>query len=395
MYYLHIDCNSYFASCEIATRPELEGRAVVVANDNENGGGVILALNAEAKALGLTRGIPLFKVRPKLEAEHVEICTVDHRKYRRISRAIMEEVLRQGIVQDFVQYSVDEFFGTLPLDILEELRYYACKVRDLIWESNHIPVGCGLSQTYTLAKVATHFAKRYPGYDGICILPPDKREKALSLMKVGEVWGIGRQNRRHMEAAGYRTALDFARAPEAQVHKLLNTAGVHTWQELNGIPTITLANHERQKSIMQSHTFAVMIKEKERLSHEVTAFATRCAATLRHQESLCTTVTVFVSTNRYRDDLPQYRNQAYCRLEKPTADTPVIIKAATTLLEQLFRTGYQYKQAGVVIAGIVPDEGHQLDLFTVEADERRRRLMSVADNINQKYGPDSITFGKQ
>lgn len=395
MYCLHIDCNAYFASCEIATRPELEGKPVVVANGNENGGGVILALNGEAKALGLSRGIPLFKVRHKLMAEHVEICTADHKKYRRISHAIMDEVVKQGIVQDFVQYSVDEFFGTLPLDDPDELRYYVAKVRDLIWQSNHIPVGCGLSQTYTLAKVATHFAKRHQGYDGICVLSPEKRERALSLLTVGEIWGIGRQNRRHLEAAGFHTALDFAKAPETLIHKLLNTAGVHTWQELNGTQAITLVTRERQKSIMQSHTFAVMIKEKEPLAREVATFASRCAATLRHQESLCSVVTVFVSTNRYRDDLAQYRNQASCRLEKPTADTPAIIKAAVALLDSLYRQGYQYKQAGVVLSGIVPDEGHQLDLFSIVTDERRRRLMSVADSINQKYGSDSVTFGKR
>ena len=394
MYYLHIDCNSYFASCEIATRPELEGKPVVVANDNENGGGVILALNTEAKALGLTRGIPLFKVRQKLESEHVEICTADHKKYRRISHAIMDEVIQQGIVQDFIQYSVDEFFGTMPLDDPDELRFYVSKVRDLIWQSNHIPVGCGLSQTYTLAKVATHFAKRHRGYDGICILPPDKRERALSLLTVGEVWGIGRQNRRHLESAGFRTALDFAKAPESQILKLLNTAGVHTWQELNGTPAITLTSHERQKSIMQSHTFAVMIKEKEQLAIEMATFTSRCAVTLRHQGSLCSAVTVFVSTNRYRDDLSQYRNQASCRLEKPTADTPVLLKTVASLLDSIFRPGYLYKQAGVVLSGIIPDEGHQLDLFTEPDDERRRRLMSVTDSINLKYGPESITFGK-
>ena len=116
MFYLHIDCNAYFASCEVATRPGTEGKPLVVANDNEHGGGVILALTAEAKAVGLKRGIPLFKVRQLLQQHKVIICPADHKKYRRISRAIMADVVEQGIVLDFVQYSVDEFFGTLPLD---------------------------------------------------------------------------------------------------------------------------------------------------------------------------------------------------------------------------------------------------------------------------------------
>ena len=393
MYYIHIDCNAYFASCEIATRPELEGKPVVVANDNENGGGVILALNAEAKALGLVRGTPLFKVRRVLEEGKVQICSADHEKYGRISRSIMDAVVQQGIVLNFVQYSVDEFFGTLPVDDPDELRHYTAKVRDLIWQTNHIPVGCGLSQTYTLAKVATHFAKRYRGYDGICVLTPDKREKALGLLAVGEVWGVGRQNRKHLESAGIRTALDFANMPQERVVELLNTPGVRTWHELNGKPAVVLASHERRKSIMQSHTFAVMIEEKNRLAHEIAVFANRCAFSLRREGSLCSVVTVFVATNRYRDDLPQYRNQASCRLDRPTSDTSAILKASGSLLDTLFRQGYHYKQAGVVLSGIVPDEGHQLDLFNVEADERRRKLSDTVDAINRKLGKKRILLG--
>lgn len=388
MYYLHIDCNSYFASCEVATRKGMEGKPLVVANENENGGGVILALTAEAKALGLVRGTPLFKVRSILNDNKVVVCKADHAKYKRISRTIMEAVREQGIVLNFVQYSIDEFFGTLPLEDPEKVRHYVRKVMDLIWATAHIPVGCGCSQTYTLSKVATHFAKRHKGYKGICVLPVEKRERALALLAVGDVWGVGRQNRKHLEAMGVRTALDFARLPQEQVVKVLNTAGVRTWQELRGTPAITIASHERQKSIMQSHTFAVMIREKEALSAEVRAFASRCAATLRRQGSLCTTVTVFVATNRYRDDLWQYRNHATLRLPRPLSDTPTILQAASDLLSGLYRQGYHYKQAGVILGGIMPDEGHQLDLFTVEADERRRRVQDLADRLNIHFASD-------
>lgn len=391
--YVHIDCNSYFASCEIATRPGLEGKPVVVANDDGNGTGVILALSAEAKALGLKRGIPLFKVRDKLKADGVVVCKADHYKYRSISENIMQCVLEQGIVQDFVQYSVDEFFGTLPVEEPAEVRRYVTMVKDLIWEQNHIPVGCGCSQTYTLAKVATHFAKHYRGYRGVCVLTPDKRERALSLLKVGDVWGVGRQNRRHLEGAGIVTALDLANTGQETVGRLLNTAGMRTWNELRGIPAVTLSNHERQKSISHSHSFPVMITDREGLASELRSFVSRCATTLRRQGSLCSMVTVFVNTNRYRDDLPQYNNGVSVRLAKPTADTTELLHTVGNLLDQIYRKGYQYKRAGVILGGIVSDEGHQLDLFTVEADERRRRLMEVADGINRRFGRNSVAFG--
>ena len=155
--YVHIDCNSYFASCEIATRPGLEGKPVVVANDDGNGTGVILALSAEAKALGLKRGIPLFKVRDKLKADGVVVCKADHYKYRSISENIMQCVLEQGIVQDFVQYSVDEFFGTLPLDDPDEARRTFSGLRELRDELRAASglaldvLSCGMSDDFGIA----------------------------------------------------------------------------------------------------------------------------------------------------------------------------------------------------------------------------------------------------
>ena len=392
MYYIHIDCNSYFASCEVATNPSLEGRPVVVANDNDNGGGVILALTPEAKAIGLKRGTPLFKVRDLLRDKQVVICNADHRKYRAISRRIMQSVVQQGIILDFVQYSVDEFFGILPLDDPSQVRAYAARVRNHIWDEHHMPTGCGCSQTYTLAKVATHYAKHFSGFEGICVLTPDKRERALAQLPIGEVWGIGRQLRRRLGQMGVATALDFVHISEQAALQVLNTSGMHTWHELQGRPMVKMEAHDRQKSIMQSHTFANMITDYEALATEVRRFASRCATSLRSQQSLCTNLTVFVNTNRFRDDLPQYANSITTKLP-PTADTPLLMHTAETLLRSIFRNGFKYKRAGVVLGGIKADQGRQLDLFSADNDERRRQLMQLADSINNRFGVDTITFG--
>ena len=391
--FLHIDCNSYFASCEVATRPGLEGKPVVVANDNEAGGGVILALTPEAKALGLKRGIPLFKVRSLLRLNNVEICPVDHKKYRRISRQIMDVVRQQDIVLDFVQYSVDEFFGSLPIEEPDEVRRYVRQVMEMITSTTHIPVSCGCSQSYTLAKVATHYAKHYKGYHGICVLTPEKRRKALSMLDISDVWGIGRKNQKKLIEQGIRTAQDFADCDERLVQNLFSVTGVRTWQELRGIPCIDLSRPERQRSIMQSRTFAYMTDNIEDLRQSVRNFASSCALKLREQHSVCRTVQVFLSTNRHRDDLAQYRNSAAVRLPSPTSDTPTLTKAALAALDEVYRKGYLYKQAGVILHDISDEEGMQLDLFSAPEDERRRRLMQVADTLNKKFGDDTITLG--
>lgn len=392
--YLHIDCNTYFASCEVASNPQLEGKPVVVANDNENGGGIILALTAEAKALGLKRGIPLFQVRNLIKVNHVVVCNVDHKKYRQISHTIMDAVRQQDIVLDFVQYSVDEFFGTLPLTDPDELRHYARQVKDMIWQKTHIPVSCGLSQSYTLAKVATHYAKHYAGYQGICVLMPENRNKALSMLDVADIWGIGRKNRQKLYDKGIHTALEFAQCPQQQVQRIFSLPGVNTWRELNGQPCIDLHRPARQRSIMQSRTFAYMIQSQDDLEKAIRTFAADCAAKLRQQHSVCRSVSVFLSTNRHRDDLDQYRNGSTLRLPSPTADTPTITKAAISALHQVYLPGFLYKQAGVVLNDITEEQGMQLDLFSEPNDERKRKLMQVADNLNQKFGDDTIGFGQ-
>lgn len=390
--FLHIDCNTFFASCEVATRPELAGKPVVVANDNENGGGIILALTPEAKALGLKRGHPMFQVRNLIRLNNVVVCQVDHKKYRRISQQIMDAVKRQEIVQNFVQYSVDEFFGTLPVEDANEVRHYVQQVKNLIWQETCIPVSCGCSQSYTLAKAATHFAKRYKGYDGICVLTPEKRKKALEMLDIADVWGIGRQHRKKLTTMGILTAQQLADCSQQEVERIFTTTGTNTWRELNGIACIDLHRPAQQRSIMQSRTFAYMTDCKETLEKEVRQFASSCAIKLRQQQSICGSVTAFLSTNRHREDLRQYRNSGTVRLPSPTSDTPTIAKAAVAALGKLFKEGFLYKQAGVILGDISEAQGMQLDLFSEADDERHRKLMEVADQINKKFGDDTIKF---
>lgn len=391
---VHIDCNAFFASCEIAQNPELENRPVVVANDNEVGGGIILALNDKAKLLGLKRGNPLFQVRSMLEHQKVEICRVNHRMYRQISHQIMENVKNQEVVLDFVQYSIDEFFGSIPVEEPEECARYVLMVKDMIKETTGIPVSCGCASTYTLAKVATYFAKRFPAYGGVCVIPEEKRLKALSLISINDIWGVGRASIPKMEQLKVRSALDFVMVKEDVVRRQFNTSGVNTWLELQGVKAVTITSHDKQKSIMQSHTFGKMLESEEELEPYITKFVSECAVKLRAQKTLCTTVAVFLSTNRHRNDLPQYRNSVSMKLDHPLADTPTLIKMAHRLLHESFRRGYFYKQAGVVLGGIIDENGSQMDLFESAQDAKMKKLMEVADEINKKYGDSTINFGK-
>lgn len=396
--YIHIDCNNFFVSCELISRPELRGTPVVVANDNGNNGGIILALNKEAKAVGLKRGNPLFQVTQLISEHRVTVIDVHHRLYHDVSHRIMDEVRQTEMVLGFIQYSVDEFFGQMPVDDPAELREYLQRLKDLILDKTNIPVCCGAGTTYTLAKTATWFAKHYPAYREICIIPADKRERALEVVPVKDAWGIGRRSMRMIEQKGISTALDYTRQPEAWINRHFGVTGVRTWKELNGIPAITLVGHDRQKSIMYSRTFAHMTDSKTTLLRELSNYASAATRRLREQGSLCGTVTVFVATNRHRTDLPQYNNEQTIRLSTATDDSMQIIAVTKQLLENLFRSGYQYKQAGVILGQLQHAEGVQLDLFAPEQAQssvRKKRLMQAIDDINRQFGSNQVHFAVQ
>lgn len=394
---VHIDCNNFYASCEVSSRPDLYGKPVVVANCNEAGGGIILALTKEAKTLGLKRGNPVFRVKELLAKNNVAVFPANIPKYVDISKKIMQVVIASGIVQDFIQYSVDEFFGTIPVDDADELRIYIGKVKDAIMQSTGIPVSCGASLTNTLAKVATWFAKHYPAYHEICVLPKDKIDMALRKLPIEDVWGIGRASAPRLHYDNINTAYEFAFKSESYIKQRFSIAGVRTWKELHGVSCIDVSSPPKQRSIMLSRTFSYMTDSEETLHTYISNYAAGTARKLRDQHSVCCTITTFIVTNRHRDDLSQYGNSATRRLTTPTADTVEIVKGALDMLHQIFRSGYQYKKAGVILGDISDDRAIQLDLFTSQNEnpKRTRKLMETTDSINTRFGMNKIRLASQ
>lgn len=393
---LHIDCNTFYASCEVALHPDLQGKPVVVANCNEAGGGIILALTKEAKALGLKRGDPMFKVTKLLNDNNVTVFPANLPKYVDISRRLMRIVREQNIVVNFQQYSVDEFFGELPTNDKDQLREAALKIKHHIEQSTDIPVSCGVSLTYTLGKVATWYAKHYPGYEGVCVLPKDKIEVALNNFPIAEVWGIGRRTAPKLKVNGIDTALQFYNTDEKHIRRWLNINGVYTWKELHGIPSISIDNPERQQSICHSRTFAYMTSDLDTLRTYISDYAVAAARKLRAQHSVCLTVSTFLSTNPFREDLDQYSNMATTKLNVATADSRDICKAAISALEEIYKPGLQYKKAGVILSNITSNENIQFDLFKdPKQTAKSSKLMAALDSLTDKYGMDSVKLAAQ
>lgn len=393
---LHIDCNAFYASCEVSLRPDLIGKPVVVANCNEAGGGIILALTKEAKALGLKRGNPVFQVKEILNKNDVAVFPANLPKYVDISRRLMQVVKDTGMVLNFTQYSIDEFFGELPTDDPGELRDVALKVKAHIEKCSGIPVSCGLSLTFTLAKVATWYSKHYLGYKGVCVLPKDKIETALKGLPLAEVWGIGYRTQPRLEAMGMHTAWDFHEKPEYFVQKTLHLPGVRTWKELHGEPCIDIQPLAKQRTIAHTRTFTFMTLKKEDLKTYISNFAVAAARKLRDQHSVCMEVTSFICTNPHREDLQQYGGSETVKLRVATSDTSLIVNAAVQALDAVFKEGFQYKRAGVILSDITSDEAVQLDMFESSKNmEKSKKLMKTIDELNTKFGMNSVRLAVQ
>lgn len=375
-----IDCNNFFVSCERVFRPGLRDKPVVVLSNND---GCVIALSNEAKALGLRRGDPYFKIHGLCLRHGVTVFSGNHRLYGDMSARVM--AVLSSMVPEIEVYSVDEAF--LHFDGMDagQTSALAHEIVRQVRRCAGIPTSLGLAPTKTLAKIAARFAKRYPGYHGVCTIDtPEARCKALALTPIGDVWGVGRRLRRRFEQTGIDTALQFAEMAKSDVDRLLNVTGERTWRELNGDACIPAEHGEPAKRQMCcSRSFGTMITDFNELRQSVALFATILSRKLREQHSAAVSISVFIHTNSFREDLDQYFNSAHRRLAEATSDTMALSEAATQCLRTIFRRGYRYKKAGVLITETVDERAVRRSLFSDPAQrERRRQLMEVLDRIN-------------
>lgn len=383
-----VDCNSFFCSVEKVFHPGLDGRPVCVLSSND---GCIVALTPEAKAVGLHRGDPIFKMKDIVEKHQVILFSTNMPLYAAMSRRVTS-ILRLS-VHHVENYSIDESFCDLRsfgeyFDLTKLMR----EVRQRIKLWTDIPVSIGIAPSKTLAKMGSKFAKQYQGYRGVCMIDTEeKRRKALEIFALSDVWGIGRRTLEVLNYYGIHTPLQFADKKESWVRAHFHQPGVQTWMELNGIPCIDTSEVIRNQNICTSRSFGDMVSDLPSLKASVASFASSCANKLRGQQSLCQSVTVFVSSNSFRTDLPQYGNAATVLLATPTSDTLEINKAAMQCLESVYLPGIMYKKSGVLLGKISPAYPAQMELFNSPVRRmRRENLMHALDDINQRYGAKTL-----
>ena len=389
-----IDCDNCYVSCERVFRPDLKDKPVVVLSNND---GCVVARSNEAKKMGIKAGTPYFQLAEQFPNQKIVVFSSNYELYGELTSRVVSIIRKEAPA--YFRYSIDECF--VYLDGMEhlDLKAWGEELHKKIKRNVGMPVSIGLAPNKTLAKMASHFAKKYQGYRHCCMIDSDdKRIKALKLYPNDEVWGIGRRYAARLEALGVKTAYDFAEHNQSWVRATFNNIVIErTWRELNGEDCVPNEEMAKKKSICTSRSFNGMITDLDGLRTHVSNYAARCAEKLRQQGTVASIVGVFLNTNAFREDLPQYWNFQEMRLITPSSSTITIVKAANEVLQNLYRQGYHYKKAGVIVMGIGPNSPIQQDLFDTNAEqfEKMKRLDAVIDRINKVNGTETIVLGSQ
>jgi DNA polymerase V len=373
-----VDCNSFYASCERVFRPDLKTKPVVVLSNND---GCVVALSAEAKALGIKRGVPFFQVKSLAEKREVSVFSSNYGLYADLSRRVMDVL---GLYTPDVEvYSIDEAF----LHFSAEQKIPSPHIRATVGQHTGIPVSIGIGATKTLAKAANHFAKK--STDGWFEISENNRLECLHDFPVEEIWGIGRATARFLNNLGVSTAAEFSEMDDDFLRSRTSIVLLRTLWELRGLPSIDHEGPELKKMILFSRSFSRPVTQLTDLREAAANYASHAAEKLRKQGSACSAIEIFITTNGLREDQPQYAQSVVVRLPVPTSYVPALVSSAVLGLERVYKEGYLYKKVGVLLLDLVQESEVQLELFH-ETDPRKQAVMEVVDTLNGKYGRHTV-----
>jgi DNA polymerase V len=386
-----VDCNNFYVSCERVFNPALEGRPVVVLSNND---GCVIARSQEAKQIGIGMAVPAFMCMQKMEDHGGALLSSNYALYGDMSRRVLDVL--SLFTPDIEPYSIDESFLAL-IEGRNRIGSIGQCIKNTVKQWTGIPVSVGISSTKVLAKVANKFVKTNKGCNGVMILDEEKAvKKILETFPVGDVWGIGPSYERLLKSHGIETALDLVHADDRWIRKNLTIVGLRIVHELRGIPCLELDMIEPpRKSICSSRSFGRPVESLDELSEALSCYAFSAASKLRRYHLSAATITVFIMTNRF-GNRPHYSKSATANFEVPTSYTPAIAKQACLLLKSIFRKGYSYKKAGIILSNLVAQDHAECSLFvSSERREKEKRISRVIDSIEDRFGRGSLIVASQ
>jgi len=387
-----IDCNNFYVSCERVFNPALKRKPVIVLSNND---GCVIARSQEVKDLGIKMGVPWFKVQNLARYHKVIVFSSNYTLYADMSNRVMKVVSEFAPNQEI--YSIDECF--LDLTGFEHfgLTDYGQRIRSTINRLVGLPVCVGVGASKTLAKLANHIAKKCSVFDGVCNLNEITQgalDSLFSKIKVGEVWGVGRCIEKKLAKLGVNTVFDLKQSSPQALRKQFSVLMERTIRELNGescIPLEKIASLKKQ--LVCSRGFGIPVSSLSELSEAVITYTTRVAEKLRRQKSVTAMVCVFIQTDPFKKKDRQYNPRRLIHLTNPTDDTRILINAVLTGLKSIYKPGFSYKKAGVLLDDLLPFSQHQKSLFDdKEAQVHSEFLMQAIDGINNTMGSGTIKF---
>ncbi|ALM50833.1 hypothetical protein AMR72_16370 [Flavobacterium psychrophilum] len=389
--YALVDCNNFFASCEIAYNPKLYGKPVGVLSNND---GNIIARSAELKALGVPMGAPPFQIKDILSAYQVDLLSSNYELYGDISQRVYNMLC--DFSPETERYSIDEVFQKYFGFKYASLKETGKEIRETVKQYTGIPVCVGFAPTKALAKIANKIAKKFPELNGVCVIDTEaKRDWALKWTKTEDIWGIGRQHTKRLDAMGIRNAFDFVNSvPQGWVQKHMTIVGIRLQRDLSGEQSLFFEDIKPKKHIISSKSFANNTNDINYLIERASTYAVTAAEKLRKDNSHCKEVFVQVQTNYFRTDREQDFSSVVIKLDFATDSSIQISKAATQGIRMIHKEGYLYKKVVVGLSKITPAGSPQLALFRNEKPGESH-LMKVMDSINKRQGRHTVMLGSQ
>ena len=387
-----VDCNNFYASCERVFNPKLNKKPIVILSNND---GCVISRSNEAKALGIPMGAPAFKYNPLFKKNKVHVFSSNFPLYGDMSSRVMS--ILSTYTPNIEIYSIDEAFLELKGFENYDLEEYGKEIRKKILKWTGIPVSVGIAQTKALAKVANRISKKFDKKTkGVYVISlEEKRIKALKWLKIEDVWGIGYKHSERLKNHNINKAYDFIKLPDNWVRKQMSVVGLRLKKELEGESVLSLEeNRSPKKAIATTRSFEKNLTCFEDLKERISTFSICCSEKLRSQKSSCNSIYVFIKSNRNQKNKSQYQNGLVMTLPYGSNSSITISKYAVEGLRKIYKKGIEYKKAGVIVLGLIPNRRLQLNIFEKE-NPKHEVLMKTLDFITKKEGPNKIKLASQ
>jgi len=382
-----VDCNSFYVSCERLFNPKIQKKAVVVLSNND---GCVISRSREAKDLGIKMGEPYFKVKNLAKRNKVAVYSSNYALYGDISRRVMK-VLKTFSPKVEI-YSIDEAFIDLSFIDEKGAEDYGREIRSRVLKWTGIPTSVGIASTKTLSKVANHIAKKEKA--GVIYLNTNIDEK-LKKFPIEDVWGVGKQLSKFYHKNNISNAYDLKNVSNTWVKKGTNVLGAKTAMELRGIPCIDLQiDQEKRKNCCVSRSFGRKVKDLNELEESVITHCLNAAEKIRADDQIAKTITVFIRTSPFDKNRRYYSNSKTIDLAIPTSNSIELIKNAVKALTDIYKYGYAYQKAGIILSGLKDANQNDQNLLTPLLENKSKKLMKAIDYTNTKYGRYAISIAQ-